>query len=104
MMNNVTVILACDGYDGPVASHAHDSLRMGHAREYGENGANSNGYERARRDGECEQRIQREHDRRIGGARPRGAWTSGLGATSTSRARSATGLPRREDRGSAPVR
>ena len=32
MANNVTVTLACDGYDGPVASHAHDSLRMGHAR------------------------------------------------------------------------
>ena len=36
MVNNVTVTLACDGYDGPVASHAHDSLRMGHAWEYGE--------------------------------------------------------------------
>ena len=57
MMNNVTVTLACDGYGGPVASHAHDSLRMGHAREYGENGANSNGHERARRNGECGQRV-----------------------------------------------
>ena len=36
MVNNVTVTLACDGYDGPVASHAHDSTRRGHARGYGE--------------------------------------------------------------------
>ena len=28
--------MTCDGYDGPVASHAHDSQRMGHTWEHGE--------------------------------------------------------------------